>query len=333
VDCRHEHKRGHIDDRELAIAKREDRVVAREKLSDEHNDSLTLREAAVELREQALHALAEAEAARVTREDLMVQMREANERLVLATQLRASVDALRGRERKAQASNRAKDEFVAMLGHELRGPLSPILLALEMIGMDNTTDPREREHAMIARQVSQLVRLVDDLLDLSRAQTGKIELACRPLEMADVVARAVETATPVFEAKHQTLAVDVPAGLVVDGDVLRLTQVVGNLLTNAAKYTPSGGSIDVTAQRRGENVRVCVRDNGIGISDKMLPRIFDMFAQEKQSDERPAGGLGLGLSIVSRLVALHGGTVTAHSEGLGHGSEFVIELPVFASSR
>jgi signal transduction histidine kinase len=199
--------------------------------------------------------------------------------------------------------------------------------------MDNTTDPREREHAMIARQVSQLVRLVDDLLDLSRIQRGKVELTCEPIEIADAISRAVETARPVFEAKHHTLAVDVPAGLVVNGDVLRLTQVVGNLLTNAAKYTPSGGAISVMAKRHGRNVLVRVRDNGIGISEQMLPRIFDMFAQETQATDHPAGGLGLGLSIVRQLVAAHHGTVTARSAGLGRGSEFVIELPVIASSR
>ena len=324
------------------------------------------REGAVEPREEALRALSEADAARIAREQLMVQMREANERLVLATlraddlveqavaaqaiaaeiatveadrrrhaetiatQLRASEDALRAGERKAQASSRAKDEFLAMLAHELRTPLSPILLALDLIAMDGA-DPHKREHTLIERQLKQVVRLIEDLLDLSRIRSGKLELKRQPIQVAELVSRAVETVGPVIEAKGHALAVDVPAELAIDGDLLRLTQVVGNLLTNAAKYTPSGGSIEVTSERRGTNVLLRVRDNGIGISDKMLPLIFDLFAQETQPADHPPGGLGLGLSIVQSLVAMHGGTVTAHSAGLGCGSEFSIELPAIVS--
>jgi signal transduction histidine kinase len=324
------------------------------------------RERTLELRDRALCAVAEADAAREERERLMGQMREANEKLVLATiraeelveravaaralahqsatieaerrrhaeviatQLLASENALRSRERKAQATIRAKDEFVAMLGHELRSPLAPILLALDLIALD-AGDTHEREHRIIARQVHQLARLVDDLLDVARLESGKIELRREPVEAADIVSRAIETAGPLIESKNHTLTVEVPAeGLEIDGDVSRLTQVIGNLLTNAAKYTPSNGYISVTAERRGSMVVLRVRDAGIGISAQMLPRIFDLFAQETQPADRAPGGLGLGLAIVRSLVALHGGTVTAHSEGIGRGTELVVELPALA---
>src|SRR5690606_23710006 len=245
----------------------------------------------------------------------------------LATQLLASENALRARERSAHASSRAMDEFLAMLGHELRNPLGSILLALELIARDRT-DPHRREHNIIVRQVNLLARLVEDLLDVSRFKSGKVELRREPVEATELVSRAVEIAGPLIESKRHTLTVDVPPhGLTIDGDVLRLTQVVGNLLTNAAKYTPSGGSIAVSGERHGANVVLRVRDTGIGISEAMLPRIFDVFAQEHQPSHHAPGGLGLGLTIVRSLVALHGGTVTAHSAGLGRGSEFVIELP------
>jgi len=297
------------------------------------------------------------------RERLIQQLREANERLVIATirsdllaeeavseralaaaraaveaelrhdaesrtaELRASHEKLKASESEARASNRAKDDFLAMLGHELRNPLAPILLALDLIAMD-TADSHRREHVIIKHQITQLNQLVDDLLDVARIRSGKIELHRQPVELAIVVARAIETASPLIEAKHHTLRAEVPEGLVTDGDLLRLTQAVGNLLTNAAKYTPPGGSITVTAAGQGPIATIRVRDTGIGISPDMLPRIFDLFAQEHQTPDRAAGGLGLGLPIVRTLVTLHGGTVAAHSEGLGRGTEVVIELPL-----
>ncbi len=352
--------------REQSVARRESQIRAREKRTGDHDVEVTKREEALDLGERALRARAEADTARTARERLMVQLREANEKLVIATlradelakqaiaaheiaaesatieaerrkraealstQLLASENALRASERQARASDRAKDNFLAMLGHELRNPLAPILLALDLIEMDSS-DPHKREHTIIDRQVKQLVQLVDDLLDVSRIHSGKIELRRQPIEVADIVSRAVEMASPLIEAKGHTVTVEVPQhGLELDGDVLRLTQVVGNLLTNAAKYTPGGGSIVVSGERRGPKVLLRIRDNGIGISETMLPRIFDLFAQEQQSSGRAPGGLGLGLSIVRSLVALHGGTVTAHSAGLGRGSEFVIELPALA---
>jgi signal transduction histidine kinase len=349
------------------VANRETWVRAREHTTGEHEIALTDREADVQLREDALRVRAEADAARVERERLLVQMREANERLVLATlradelveeavaaravatesaaaeavgrqraeevtaQLRASEEALRTSERAAREADQAKDEFLAMLGHELRNPLAPILIALDLIAMDST-DSHAREHAIIQRQVKHLARLVDELLDVARIRTGKIVLDREPIELADVVARAVEMATPLIASHGHVLSVDVPRrGLAVLGDPLRLAQVVGNLLTNAAKFTPSGGAIVVTGERRDTMVVLRVRDTGIGISKEMLGHIFDPYAQADAAPARPRSGLGLGLAIVRSLVAMHGGTVTAHSEGLGRGSELVVELPAIAT--
>jgi len=300
--------------------------------------------------------------ARNDRESLLLQTREANERLVaaklreeelveqaraarvlaaesakieeeerlraeqLASQLRACEQALRVSEREAQTSNRAKDEFLAMLGHELRNPLAPVLIALDLIAMDSS-DPHKDKHAVIERQVRHLIQLVDDLLDVSRIRTGRVELQRQVLELVDIVSRAVETALPTIDAKRLVLRVDIPhAGLEVEGDMLRLAQAVGNLLTNAARYTPSGGSIEVTGERRDTTIYLRVRDTGIGISDDMLPRVFDVFTRDRASDSS-GGGLGLGLAIARSLVTMHGGAVTARSEGHGRGSELVIELP------
>jgi PAS domain S-box-containing protein len=227
----------------------------------------------------------------------------------------------------AEAANRAKDEFLAMLGHELRNPLAPILTALQLIRLRGL-DGAERERAIIERQVTHLVELVDDLLDVSRITQGKIDLRRAPVEAADFVARAIEVASPVLEQQRHALTVNVPrTGLTVDGDAARLAQVVANLVTNAAKYTEPGGMITVTGRVEGEDVAVRVRDTGIGIDGEMLPFVFDMFFQERQTIERSRGGLGLGLAIVRSLVALHGGSVSVHSDGKGKGSEFVVRLP------
>ena len=238
------------------------------------------------------------------------------------------IDDQKHAEAQALASDHAKDEFLAMLGHELRNPLAPILMTLDLMEMrDPTVFVRER--TIIHDQVKHLVRLVDDLLDISRITGGKIELQCEPTELAGIVARAVEMVRPLVEHKAHHLSVDIAEhGLSVDGDPIRLTQAIGNLIANAAKYTPARGSIRVTAQRRGAKIALQVRDTGIGISAEMLPRVFDVFAQEHQALARSEGGLGLGLTIVQRLVEMHGGTVRAASDGVGHGSEFTIELPM-----
>ncbi len=229
---------------------------------------------------------------------------------------------------EAERASRAKDEFLAMLGHELRNPLSPIVTALQLMKLRGGKITG-KEQEVIERQVRHLVRLVDDLLDISRITRGKIDLDRRPVEIAEVVLKAVEMAGPLFEQRKHILNVNVPhRGMRVDGDLDRLAQVLANLLTNAAKYTPPAGRVDVTARRDGAVLRLSVRDNGIGISEDLLPRMFDAFVQGEQSSERSEGGLGIGLSLVRSLVAMHGGEVTATSGGAGRGSEFVVKLPL-----
>lgn len=248
-------------------------------------------------------------------------MRAANEQLVL-TAMRA--DEL---VEQAKASERVKDEFLAMLGHELRNPLSPILSALELMAM-RSPETFVEERALIERQVKHMVRLVDDLLDVSRIASGKVLLSLERIELCDVVCQAVELVRPLIDAKRHSLSVGVPrTGLVVDVDPARLAQIVANLLANAGKYTPVGGIISVNAERHDDKIVIVVEDNGIGISEEMLPRVFDLFTQEPQALDRAQGGLGLGLAIVKTLVALHGGKVTATSGGNGQGSRFVVELP------
>lgn len=237
---------------------------------------------------------------------------------------RTQIDGLR---EAAESANRAKDEFLAMLGHELRNPLSPIVTALQLMELQG---PEEsvRTRTIIERQVNHLIRLVDDLLDVSRIARGKVELKKELLEMAEVVAKGIEMVSPLLEQRGHTLTVDVPErGLLVDADPTRLGQVVSNLLTNAAKYTPPGGHIIVRAQRIEEAVVLSVRDTGIGIAPEVLPHVFDLFVQERQAIDRAQGGLGLGLTIVRSLIERHGGSVSARSEGPGHGSEFIVSLP------
>jgi CheY-like chemotaxis protein len=185
-----------------------------------------------------------------------------------------------------------------------------------------------KERAVIDRQVRHLARLVDDLLDVSRIARGKIELRQQILEIADIVGSAVEATSPLLEERRQHLHVDVPRGLLVRGDTTRLTQVVVNVLTNAARYTEPGGQIHIKARQQDDEIEIRVKDTGIGISTDMLPRIFDMFTQERQALDRSHGGLGLGLTIVKSLAELHGGSVRALSDGAGKGSEFIVTLPV-----
>lgn len=233
--------------------------------------------------------------------------------------------------REAETANRSKDEFLAMLGHELRNPLAPIVTALHLLRLRDG-DRNQKERSTIERHVTHLVRLVDDLLDVSRITSGKIELKRQPIELAEVVAKAIELASPLLEQRRHELVVSVPYhGVAVDGDVTRLAQVVSNLLANAAKYTEPGGKITIIAERVAEDSVLIVRDTGIGIAPEMLPRVFDRFAQETQALSRSQGGLGLGLAIVRSLVGLHGGTVSAQSAGLGRGTELTVRLPAIES--
>jgi CheY-like chemotaxis protein len=226
-----------------------------------------------------------------------------------------------------ETAARAKDEFLAMLGHELRNPLAPISTALQLMQL-RASDVLLKERTIIERQVKHLVRLVDDLLEVSRIARGKISLERVRVELADVLARALEMTSPLVEQRDHHLSVDVAPGLAVDADPARLAQVFANLLTNAAKYTPPRGYIDVSAQRDDGGVLVSVRDSGIGIRAEMLPRVFDLFVQERQALDRSEGGLGLGLTIVRSLVGLHGGAVEARSAGTGRGTEILVRLPL-----
>ncbi len=230
---------------------------------------------------------------------------------------------------EAERANRSKDEFLAILGHELRNPLAPIMTALHLMRLRDP-DSLAKERAIIERQAQHLVRLVDDLMDVSRITRGKVELTCERVELAEVIAKAIELSSPMLELREHTLTVDVAVrGLAIDADPSRMAQVVANLLTNAAKYTEKNGRVAIRAwrERGSDDVLISVRDNGMGIAPEMLPRVFDMFVQERQALDRSQGGLGLGLTIVRSLVELHGGRVDARSDGLGHGSTFTVRLP------
>ncbi len=226
----------------------------------------------------------------------------------------------------AEAANRAKDEFMAMLGHELRNPLAPIVTALELARLKNT--PLTREFDVIKRQVAHLLRLVDDLLDVARVTRGKIGLRREIADIGQLLGRAMETAAPLIESGGHRVDVSVEPGLLVDADPTRLSQVFANLLTNAAKYTPPGGQIQVAATRAGEFAIVTVRDTGIGIPAELQARVFDLFVQGTRARDRHEGGLGIGLALVKNLVALHGGDVSVQSDGPGTGSTFTVRLPL-----
>jgi PAS domain S-box-containing protein len=227
---------------------------------------------------------------------------------------------------EAQTASRAKDDFLASLGHELRNPLAPIVTAVELMKLRGA---RSREQEVIERQATHLARLVGDLLDVARIARGKISIQKKPVEIAAVVGRAVEATSPTFERRKQRLSVNVPPeGLLVNADLDRLSQVVSNLLDNASKYSRPGTDVSISAERAGKKLRLRVRDQGIGIPPDMLDTIFESFVQHGQEQAGSAPGLGLGLSIVRSLVQLHGGTVSARSEGPGKGSEFVVELPL-----
>lgn len=230
---------------------------------------------------------------------------------------------------QAEAADRAKDEFLAMLGHELRNPLAPVLTALQLMRLRGDTSGA-RERAIIERQVRHLVRLVDDLLDVSRLRRGRIELRSEPLELRRAIDKAVEISTPLVANHGHRLVVDVPAaGLGIDGDETRLAQVFVNLLNNAAKYADQPGLITLSAcvDSDSDTVVVTCQDEGIGIDASLLPHVFDLFAQGRQSLDRRGGGLGLGLAVARTLIELHGGTIEARSEGQGLGSTFIIRLP------
>jgi signal transduction histidine kinase/ActR/RegA family two-component response regulator len=227
----------------------------------------------------------------------------------------------------AVLANRAKDDFLAMLGHELRNPLAPIVTALEVMRR-RPGAAADRERSVIERQMRHVVRLVDDLLDVSRIIRGRVELSLGPVDVGEVVAKALELAAPLIEERRLMVATRLEPGLVTMADATRVTQVLTNLLLNAAKYTDPGGHISVSSEREQQSLVLRVEDDGSGIEPEMLSRIFELFVQAPQTLERARGGLGLGLTIVQSLVSLFGGSVTAHSSGPGQGSQFVVRLPL-----
>ena len=244
-----------------------------------------------------------------------------------ATEERAAQNALR-------TADRRKDEFLATLAHELRNPLAPIRQAAAMAAHAGTTPEQVAWcHAVIERQTAHMARLLDDLLDVSRVTRGRLEVRRTRVELRAVVDAAVETAKPAIDAHRHVLHVDLPAqSLWLDADELRISQVLGNLLTNAAKYTPPCGEIRLAATSEGDQVVVRVTDNGIGLAPEDLPRIFEMFAQVKPTLDRKEAGLGIGLALSRALVELHAGTLEARSTGLGQGSEFIVRLPLAAGN-
>jgi signal transduction histidine kinase/DNA-binding response OmpR family regulator len=238
---------------------------------------------------------------------------------------------LQARNAELADADRRKDEFLAMLAHELRNPMAPIVNALHVVGHQLTTSEDTgllRAHATMDRQVRHLIRLVDDLLDVSRITQGKIELRRERATLQGIVEQAVQIARPLIESRGHTLHVELPKTVVpLDVDVTRMTQVVSNLLNNAAKYTDPSGRIEVVAESDDEEAVIRVRDNGIGMRSDMLPRVFELFTQANHAIDRAVGGLGIGLTLVKRMVQLHGGEVLARSDGLGKGSELVVTIP------
>lgn len=261
---------------------------------------------------------------REMRDRLAARTRESER---LAAELRARAEAL-------AETDRRKDEFLAMLAHELRNPLGAIANASYLLEHFGTSSPQiERPVAIIRRQIQHLVRLVDDLLDVSRITRGKVELRRQPVDLMEIVQQAVETTRPLAEGKFQSLRLTVsPEPLHLEGDPTRLDQVLSNLLRNAVKFTEPKGYIEVSARRENGQAVVQVKDDGIGIAPDLLLRVFDLFAQGEQSLDRSGAGLGIGLTLVRSLVEMHGGHVEVRSDGPGHGSEFEIRLPLVASS-
>lgn len=245
------------------------------------------------------------------------------------------ISRLKDVENQLRETDRRKDEFLAMLAHELRNPLAPISNSLNLLRLTDDLSPSAaRVREIMEQQVHQLIHLVDDLLEVSRITRGKIELRREMVELAAVVRGAVETSRPLINAAGHQLAISLPPEpLTLHADSVRLTQVLANLLNNAAKYTDPGGQIWLTARRVGSEVMLSVRDTGVGLPAETLPHIFDLFAQVDRTLSRSQGGLGIGLTLARRLVQLHGGRIEARSEGLGRGSEFTVHLPLAVAEQ
>ena len=248
-------------------------------------------------------------------------VRDVSEREAAERERRAADQALR-------EADRRKDVFLATLAHELRNPLAPIGNSLAVLRLSADPAVHAKAYGVIERQLAQLVHLVDDLLDVGRITQGKLELRRARVELAQIVRAGIETSRPLIDAGGHLLVVsgDLGDAIAVDADLTRMTQVVANLLNNAAKFTPFGGRIEISTAREGAQAVISVADTGIGMAAELLPEVFEMFAQRQRSVDRAHGGLGIGLALVKRLVEMHDGTVEAQSEGAGRGSRFVVRL-------
>lgn len=262
-------------------------------------------------------------------ENLLTQLREANQHLVIASM---GAQAL---QEHAEAVQARQQVFLSMLSHELRNPLAPILLATELLGRLTHAHPDLPElHAILRRQSTHLSHLVNDLLDASRIQSGKIVLSKAVLPLAEIMDLALETSQAWLEKRFQHLELDLPKfEILIEGDFVRLAQVFSNLLINASKFSPEYEAIKVTARRRGERVTIAVLDHGIGIAEEEQESIFELFTQKFHGIERSQGGLGIGLSVVRTIVEMHHGTVEMKSDGLGFGCEFLVSLPIYRAAQ
>ncbi|MGB7415239.1 MAG: PAS domain-containing protein, partial [Thermosynechococcaceae cyanobacterium] len=258
--------------------------------------------------------------------DIEAYKRLAEERIGLVQNLRQFAADL-------SENDRRKDEFLATLAHELRNPLAPIRNGLEIMKVaEPNSETVERVQAMMERQLTQMVRLVDDLLDMSRISRGKIDLRRERVELSSIIEQAIETSRPLIDlAQHELTVTQPPQPIYLDADSVRIAQVISNLLTNASKYSEPGGQIWLTVEQQESEVIVSVKDTGIGLAPDMLPHVFDLFTQVDGGAVRSQGGLGIGLTLVKQLVEMHNGSVSADSPGLGQGSEFIIRLPILAN--
>ena len=282
------------------------------------------------------------ETVRVTKDGRLIDVsltvspvRDSTGKIVGASKVARDITERKQAEMALRDVDRRKDEFLAILAHELRNPLAPIRNSLHILRLTSQNDPvGERVGDMMDRQVNHMVRLVDDLLEVSRITSGKIALRKERVDLAAILQNSMETSRPLIEAvdHHLTLAFP-PEPLIVDGDPVRLAQVFANLLNNSAKYTDAGGEIGITVRRDGGWAVISVKDTGAGIPREMLPSVFELFTQIDRHADRAQGGLGIGLTLVKSLVEMHGGTVQANSAGLGQGSEFVVRLPLVSDKR
>jgi signal transduction histidine kinase len=258
-------------------------------------------------------------------------LRNAAGQVVAFTKVMRDLTERKRGEDALKEADRAKDEFLALLAHELRNPLAPLRTALEILRVPGASpDAMNRTREMMTRQLGNMVRLIDDLLDVGRITRGRVELRRERVALDSVLDLAVETSRPLIEAaRHELIRTGPAKPVFLDADATRISQVVANLLNNAAKYMPDGGKIWLTSEavRDGSEVVIRVRDNGVGIAPDMLPRVWGLFTQADRTLGRTQGGLGIGLTLVKSLIEMHGGSVEAHSAGLGHGSEFVVRLP------